>query len=247
MLDTLLKDVPLLDAGTADSSTYKESSLTQQFISGSELIFDTDRCQKEDSQERKCLAALLTDFFNTPAFRGLVYVNNEKRQVMLAIRGSAELKDWLGTDLQILLAIPCKEELVAKKFTQKLRELYPNYNFIFTGHSKGGYIAKALTLEYGGLAIAFDAPSISRRFGIADPFKLTNIISIHSQGSPVGCVTDGIVLHVDVNKVINNSWARTFMTGIEAIYGLIPAFTHTEAIFGPMFQHIFTMLKKYIT
>ena len=107
------------------------------------------------------------------SYFGSAYRNDHIKHIIIAHRGTENIKDWL-TNLRIITEhIDTKQESSAWEFSKKIIEQYgADYSYSFTGHSLGGWLALACLYKYkdkfingsptdgysDGFAVTFDDP-----------------------------------------------------------------------------------------
>tara|TARA_R110002153_G_scaffold50861_3_gene142962 strand:- start:760 stop:1443 length:684 start_codon:yes stop_codon:yes gene_type:complete len=84
-----------------------------------------------------------------------VWISNSK--AIIAYRGSVSKKDWLVSDVKILLGTEPSDSRVQKsiRFYDKVKEKYPNKTIVLTGHSLGGRIATLVSQATDSKVISF--------------------------------------------------------------------------------------------
>jgi len=92
------------------------------------------------------------------------YVDEDTKEIVFAIGGTDEYKDWTGPNKDFLLG-GYDEQF--KQAVEKAHELstdtkYEGYTFSTTGHSLGGGVAQLLSHTFGWNGISTDAPGASR-------------------------------------------------------------------------------------
>ncbi|XP_059490662.1 uncharacterized protein LOC132205570 [Neocloeon triangulifer] len=104
------------------------------------------------SAEGKVVFKLLEGFY------AQLYFNKEKRQLLLAIRGSKTVGNWFRTDIgNVLLKYDGGEINSAFTFSERVRKLVAEFKspvqLFITGHSLGGYLAQMTTYTIRHLRI----------------------------------------------------------------------------------------------
>lgn len=86
-----------------------------------------------------------------------VYVDREGKKAIIGYRGSANTRDWVYSDVKIALGTEPSDPRVQKsiRFYEEVKEKYPNYKIVVTGHSLGGRLATLVSQATGAKAITF--------------------------------------------------------------------------------------------
>ena len=83
-----------------------------------------------------------------------VYSNTNNNKIIVAFKGSSSISDILTClSLNIKNTKYYINELI---FIRKLKKKYPNFKFIYTGHSMGGLLAYCLSYHFNDYAIIFN-------------------------------------------------------------------------------------------
>ncbi|MBY0544477.1 MAG: hypothetical protein K2Q14_02890 [Gammaproteobacteria bacterium] len=106
---------------------------------------------------------------NTPndhCYRGISFINYEKKKIIVAHRGTVpeHIRTWTHTNISLVIdgAIP-RSYSEAKNFSQQNREHVnglESYEFVEVGHSLGGMYAALNSYSFQSKAVAFDSPTI---------------------------------------------------------------------------------------
>ena len=88
-----------------------------------------------------------------------VYVNEDKKELIIGFRGSTTKEDFLNSDKHIVGANLKKSQrfMREKNFVSEILSLLPNYKVVFTGHSLGGSIAIEMGNLFKKRAVVFNA------------------------------------------------------------------------------------------
>lgn len=90
----------------------------------------------------------------------LAFINEVLNKIVIAVRGSHVLENWITNFTALAPGLPpaCYREI--KIFTNRFREMeiFRGYDFTFTGHSLGAYLAELYVCEHGGDAVTFESP-----------------------------------------------------------------------------------------
>jgi len=97
------------------------------------------------------------------ASTGLYKFEKQSSMYMVSFRGSAgkphkDGKDWLDDDVSIALGRMPDRTNDALKYTQNIKQQYPNAFIILVGHSLGGHLAQVIGVMCNLPFITFNAP-----------------------------------------------------------------------------------------
>ncbi len=105
---------------------------------------------------------LLRNVSDKSGYQGVVYINTCREEIVIAHRGTDEMrKDLLQTDLLMYL-IETGQEKVANEITTQIKDAYgEKYKIMHTGHSLGGFLAGEMAARFSHhQAVTFDSPGI---------------------------------------------------------------------------------------
>jgi putative lipase involved disintegration of autophagic bodies len=107
-----------------------------------------------------------------------IYINESKKSIVIAFRGTDTFKDWSCGNANIFWKGQYKTSL---NLVKKIKNKYKDYKFISVGHSLGGGLALHISLWRKGVeAIAFD--SSPRVFKPRKNMKKNKKIIIYEDG-----------------------------------------------------------------
>ena len=176
-----------------------------------------------------------------------VYINKETHEIIVSHRGSENSslerfrKDWLNADRDIALGsepqAQIKDALAYNEKLQKLiKEKYPDFTVVQTGHSLGGFIAQVIGAKNGQQTTTFDSPGAKEyidKLGIKDYEK--NITTIQGPNNLINQAGNqpGSTLQIQPSDVESAS----------ILTGLLDIFT----ISGVNYARAIIIFKHYIS
>jgi tetratricopeptide (TPR) repeat protein len=159
------------------------------------------------------------------SYFGSAYVNEEKKHIIIAHRGTNifHLKDWLA-NLQTICQHVNPQQPGAWKFSKKIIQEYgPAYSYSFTGHSLGGWLALACLYTYKDELIASESTSYQDAFAVTfdDPGGKELLSALQRKAGKASCP-------IDVNKLDITGYlsypniVNTAMGHVGSMYALLP-------------------------
>lgn len=105
-------------------------------------------------------------------FQVKVFVNEKRKEMVIAYRGSDEFYDYIGPDIQLGLVrhTDTLQYDLARSFYDELSNDpdYKGYQKIQTGHSLGGHVAQYMALQNHVPTITFNGPGLNFRHPVFD-------------------------------------------------------------------------------
>lgn len=121
--------------------------------------FAKDAYQKKSAQSLPEGYQYNGEVHTDQGYSAAVYLNPDKKDIIIAYAGSDGLDDWLGIDANIASAalgtIHNQVDHALVTYNE-IHSTYPDYSFTVTGHSLGGYLAETVAYQAGINAISFD-------------------------------------------------------------------------------------------
>lgn len=88
-------------------------------------------------------------YFAKDGYFGAAYCNNDNKHIIIAHRGTQDLKDWLTNVDLITRRLNEQEASAWEDFSKKIVEKYgATYTYSFAGHSLGGWLAQTCLWKY---------------------------------------------------------------------------------------------------
>ncbi|MGG1397301.1 leucine-rich repeat domain-containing protein [Bacillus salipaludis] len=107
-------------------------------------------------------------------FYAVAFGSPDLSKVVIAYRGSDQIRDWAGQDLDLLVKSTAGDQVdPALDLKERIKNKYPNAQLFFTGHSLGGWLAQRIAADELEIsddssftkAVTFNAP------GFSEPWK----------------------------------------------------------------------------
>lgn len=97
---------------------------------------------------------------------GVAYLNAQKKHIIIAHRGTEDLKDW-KTNVDLITSHLSLQEASCMEFVGEIIKKYGNsYTYSFTGHSLGGWLAQVSLWKY-------HFEFVNKNLGFQDGFAVT--------------------------------------------------------------------------
>ena len=192
--------------------------------------------------------------------QAVVFRNSLSGEIIISHRGSDTnltglLKDWIGTDSQLVTGELNRQFQDARNLTNYIRDLYPNSTINHTGHSLGGWLSQMMGLAYGQNAVSIDSPGTLSQINLMNQILSDNgfpgacnnpesfITAFQSMTNPVN--TNPFAKHI-VQPVLlfpESFWSRVYTMHSLSSY-LASGYFHTLGFIQKAFD-INTGLLKY--